>query len=72
MTIPMTPKTEPEIRKRKRHTLSPLIISTSLKSSPHMEVIAITIILIGETIPADTAASPSINPPTTLIAVPIV
>jgi hypothetical protein len=38
--------------------------------SPAIEEIAITIIMMGETIPALTAASPNINPPSIEIADP--
>ena len=42
------------------------------KTSPAIEEIATTIIIIGETIPALTAASPKIKPPNIEIALPLV
>ena len=48
-----------------------LITSIDWKTKDDMILMAITIIIIGETIPADTAASPRTNPPKILIAVPL-
>ena len=45
--------------------------SISVNNNPQIEVIATTIITIGDTIPALTAASPKTRAPTILIAAPI-
>ena len=46
------------------HHLIAFTKSISVNSKPLIDVIATTIITIGETIPADTAASPNIKAPT--------
>jgi len=63
-TTPIIPKKlAPSINNSLYH-LNPFITSGSGKSSADIAVIAITIIIIGDTIPAFTAASPSIRAPT--------
>ena len=46
--------------------------SIDVKTKPAIEERAITIIIIGDIIPADTAASPRISPPSIDIADPVV
>ena len=62
--IPYIPNIAPPIINPKRYSLNALVNSGSTKVSDDMEVMAIMMIIIGETIPADTAASPSISAPT--------
>ena len=64
MITPYIPISDAPIINRIRYHLSPFINSGSGNNKADMEVIAITIIIIGETIPAFTAASPSIRVPT--------
>ena len=54
-----------------RHVLRPLMKSISENSRLDIDVIATIITAIGEAIPADTAASPRIKPPTMLKELPI-
>ena len=61
---PIIPNDIPPIMKRILHHLSPLMTSGSVNNREDREVMARTIIIIGETIPAFTAASPRINAPT--------
>ena len=59
------------IIKRKRYHLIELTASILCINIPLMALIATTIIIIGETIPALTAASPKTSPPKIEMAVPI-
>ena len=63
-TTPIIPKNDAPIINSNLYHLNPFITSGSGKSRADMAVIAITIIIIGDTIPAFTAASPSIRAPT--------
>ena len=63
-TTPIIPRNEaPSINNNLYH-LNPFIISGSGNSRADIAVMAITIIIIGDTIPAFTAASPKIRAPT--------
>ena len=64
ITTPIIPmKLAPSIKSILYH-LMPFIISGSVNNSAERAVIAITIIIMGDTIPALTAASPNIKAPT--------
>ena len=63
-TIPTIPIREPPIINIRRYVLIDVVNSGSEKGREDIAVIAITIIIIGDTMPADTAASPNINAPT--------
>ena len=69
--IPNSPKNIARNIIIKRHHLRALIISIDEKASPDIADIDITIIIIGEIIPAATAASPNIKPPSIDTDVPI-
>ena len=62
--IPCIPKMAPPIIKPIRYILRADMKTGSTKISDDMAVIATTIIIIGDTIPAFTAASPKISAPT--------
>ena len=62
--MPYIPNILPPIINPSLYSRNALINSGSTNVSDDIEVIAITIIIIGDTIPADTAASPRINAPT--------
>ena len=68
--MPYIPKVVPPIMNSIRYHLILFINSGSVNRRADMAVMASTIIIIGDTIPALTAASPSIRAPTTEIAVP--
>ena len=57
--------------KIKRHDLIPFMKSISVKIKLHIDVKATTITVIGETIPASTAACPKTKAPTILMAADI-
>ena len=65
---PCIPKIVPPIINASRYILRPVIKTGSTNINDEIEVIAMTIIIIGDTIPAFTAASPKINAPTIEIA----
>ena len=67
-SIPIIPKKLAANMKIKRHALIPFIKSISVNIRLHIEVNATTITVIGETIPASTAAWPSTKAPTILMA----
>ena len=62
--MPMTPARLAPIKNIIRHHLMPLIKSLWLTIKPLIAVMAIIMTIIGETIPAATAAFPKINDPT--------
>ena len=68
--IPYSPKNVLKAKNILLHTLIPPDISVSVNSRLDIKVIATTIIIIGLTIPALTAASPNIKAPSILIAEP--
>ena len=61
--VPVIPNKLDKISNNILYPLTAFASSIDGKISPAIEEIAITIIMIGDTIPALTAASPSINPP---------
>ena len=63
INIPKSPKKADNINKIILKYLIENINELDEKSRPLITLIAITIIIIGETSPADTAASPNTNPP---------
>ena len=63
-TTPIIPKNVAPIINNNLYHLNPFINSGSGKGNADIAVIDITIIIIGETIPAFTAASPRIKAPT--------
>jgi len=63
-TTPIIPRNDAPSIKSNLYHLNPFIISGSGNSRADIAVIAITIIIIGDTIPAFTAASPKIKAPT--------
>ena len=71
ITSPISPSIVAAIMNRNLHILIPFTTSMSVNSNPLTLVIATTIITIGETIPALTAASPSTSAPTIDTAAPI-
>ena len=71
ITSPISPSSVAAIMKMNLHILIPFTTSMSVNSSPLTLVIATTIITIGDTIPAETAASPSTSAPTIDTAAPI-
>ena len=62
----------PKINKNILYILKAFTSSIDVNISPAIDDIAIIIIIIGETIPADTAASPNIKPPRIETADPLV
>ena len=70
MYTPYIPKVVPPIMKRSRYHLIAFINSGSVKSRADMAVMASIIIMIGDTIPALTAASPKMRAPTMEMADP--
>ena len=62
--IPIVPINTAPIMKNSLYHLSPLVISGSVKISADKDVRAIMIIIMGDTIPAFTVASPNIRAPT--------
>ena len=66
--MPWIPRMAPPIINIKRYILSAVINSGSTNIRDEIDVMAIIIIIIGETIPALTAASPKIRAPTIDIA----
>ena len=66
--IPVIPNRLALSINNKRYHLRPFIISGSVNNNADSEVMAITIIIIGDTIPASTAALPNIKAPTVDIA----
>ena len=62
--IPIIPIRLAPIIKKRRYHLNPLVISGSVNISDDKDVMAITMIIIGDIIPAFTAASPKIRAPT--------
>ena len=69
-TTPINPIKAAPIINIKRYNLIALVNSNSEKGKLDMAVIAIIIIIIGDTIPAATAASPNIKAPTIDRALP--
>ena len=67
---PMIPKNEPPSMNNMRYHLSPFVSSGSVKGREQMAVMAIIIIMMGDTMPALTAASPRIRAPTIDRALP--
>ena len=61
--IPHRPRVVANIIMMNRHQRMALTSSIDGKTSPDIADIAITIIIIGEIIPAETAASPNMRPP---------
>ena len=72
INIPNIPKRDARIIKIIRHHLIAEVNSIEVNTNPEIADIAITIIIIGDIIPADTAASPSTKPPNIDTAVPMV
>ena len=71
ITNPINPIVVAASMKMNLHILIPFTTSISVNNNPLTLVIATTIITIGDTIPALTAASPSTNAPTIDTAAPI-
>ena len=67
---PNIPKVVPPIMKRRRYHLMAFMSSGSVNNRADIAVMASIIIIIGDTIPALTAASPRIRAPTIEIADP--
>ena len=70
-SIPIMPRTEAANIKIKRHVLIPLVKSISVNTRLHIDVKATTMTVIGETMPASTAACPKTKAPTILMAADI-
>ena len=70
--IPYIPKRLARINRSILYPLKAFPSSTDENINPAIDDIAITIIIIGDTIPALTAASPNINPPNIDMADPLV
>ena len=66
--MPCMPKMAPPIINANRYILRAVMKTGSTNISDDIDVMAITIIIIGDTIPALTAASPRIRAPTIEIA----
>ena len=62
--MPIFPIIRQDIMKSRRYQRNPFVISGSVKIRADRDVMAMTIIMIGDTIPAFTAASPRIKAPT--------
>ena len=68
---PISPRALANNMKIKRHNLIPFIKSMSLNIKLHIDVMATIMTVIGETIPASTAACPKTRAPTILMAADI-
>ena len=68
---PTNPQNSEKKIKMNRHNLVAFTKSISVYKRPHIAVMATIITTIGDIIPAATAASPSTNAPTILMADPI-
>ena len=69
-TIPTIPRRDANIKKISFHSLMAFTIETWENIKLHIDDIAITMTMIGDTIPADTAASPRTMAPRMLMAFP--
>ena len=63
INTPYIPRREDNIKRISLYDLKAFDNSREENIKPDIDDMAITIIIIGETMPADTAASPRINPP---------
>ena len=70
--MPYIPRDAAKIIKNIRQNLIADVSSIEVKAKPDIALIATTIIIIGDIIPAWTAASPNTKPPNIDTAVPIV